>query len=232
MRRARVAVAVAVVAGVLAPAWGPPMLRPFGFFRVRRVALVGVERLAPDRVIAALGLRRDASVWDRLGPMAARVRGLPGVAAAEVSRVLPATVRVTLREVEPVALAAGGAALVPVGPDARPLPYDPARTAVDVPVVRGADSSLVAALVAVRGADPALFAEVTSARGGPAGSVQLELEGGGTVLLALPVAPEVVQSVAAVERDLAARTQPWRELDGRFAGWVVVRRASRAEARS
>ena len=232
MRRSRLVAAAGVAAAVLAPAWGPPVLRPFAFFRVRRVELVGARLLEPDQVVAALGLRRAASVWDRLGPMAARVKALPGVAEAVVSRRLPGTVRVALREVEPVALAAGDAALVPVGPDARPLPYDPAREAVDVPVVRGADSSVVAALVAVRGADPTLYSEVVVARSEPPGGIELELQGGGRVLLALPIAAEVVQSVAAVERDLAARSQPWRELDGRFSGWVVVRRPTRAEAKS
>lgn len=224
--------AAGIAAVVLAPAWGPPVLRPFGFFRVRRIELVGTQRLEPAMVVKALGLRREASVWDRLGRAAANVRALPGVADADVTRRLPATLRVTVREVEPVALAAGVSGLALVGADARPLPFDPARATVDVPVVRGAQPPVVAALVALRGADPTFYSEVVSARSGPAGSVELQLEGGGQVRLALPVDAVVVQSVAAVERDLDSRAQAWRELDGRFAGWVVVRRASRAEAKS
>jgi hypothetical protein len=102
---------------------------------------------------------------------------------------------------------------------------------VDVPVVERAERALVGALEVVRLADPAFFGAVAAARGGPAGSLELELDGGGRVRLALPVDPAVVVSVAAVERDLAARSQPWRELDGRYAGWVVVRK-TKAEGSS
>jgi hypothetical protein len=227
---------VALVAGaaaiVLSPLWGPPALRPFRFFAVRRVELVGVRYLSPELVTGALGLRKDASVWDRIGPPAGRVRVLPGVAEAEVTRRLPATLRVEVREIEPVALASGPEGLVPVGPDARPLPYDPTRVAVDAPVVASAGRPLVAALAAVRAADPGFFGEVASARAGPAGSLELDVEGRGCVRLALPVVAAVVQAVAAVERTLAARSEAWRELDGRYAGWVVVRRAPKAEAKS
>jgi cell division septal protein FtsQ len=217
---------------VLAPLWGPAVLRPFAFFRVRRIELDGVTRLAPETVVAALGLRAGASVWDRLGPLAARLRTVPGVLDAQVGRRLPGTLRVRVREVEPVALASGSAGLVPVGTDGRPLPYDPLRAPPDLPVVQRAEPPVVAALDAVRDADPVFFAAVASARPGPGGSVELDLEGGGVVRLALPVDAAVVQAVAAVERDLASRGTGWRELDGRYTGWVVVRGSKRGEARS
>ena len=234
MRWGRVALVAGAAVVVLSPLWGPPALRPFRFFAVRRVELVGVRYLSPDLVTGALGLRKDASVWDRLGPLAARIRALPGVAEAKVTRRLPAALRVEVREVEPVALASGPEGLVPVGPDARPLPYDPTRVAVDAPVMASAERPLVAALAAVRAAEPGFFGEVASARAGPAGSLELDVEGrgGGRVRLALPVDAAVVQAVAAVERTLAARSEAWQELDGRYAGWVVVRRAPKAEAKS
>ena len=217
---------------VSSPLWGRVALRPFDFFAVRRVELMGIRFLAPEVVMGALGLRREASVWDRLGPLASRVRGLGGVAEVAVSRRLPSTLRVTVREVEPVALAAGDDGMIPVGVDGRPLPYDPARVAVDVPVIERPETALVAALAAVRAADPTLFAEIAAARREGSGSVELDLEGRGRIRLGMPVDPAVVRAVAAVERDLGARSQPWRELDGRFAGWVVVRRPSRVEVSS
>jgi len=225
VRWGRVAALAGVVVVGSAAWWGPLALRPFSFFAVRKVELVGVRYLAPEAVIAALGLRRNASVWDRLGVLSDRVRSLQGVAEVEVSTRLPGTLRLRIREVEPVALASGEAGLVPVGAGGRPLPYDPVRVMVDVPVVERAERALVGALEVVRAADPAFFGAVAAARAGPAGSMELDLDGGGRVRLALPVDPAVVVSVAAVERDLAARSQSWRELDGRYAGWVVVRRA-------
>jgi cell division septal protein FtsQ len=217
---------------VSSPLWGRVALRPFDFFAVRRVELRGVRFLAPEAVTGALRLRREASVWDRLGPLASRVRSLGGVAEVAVSRRLPGTLRVTVREVEPVALAAGDEGMIPVGVDGRPLPYDPARVTVDVPVIERPETALVAALAAVRAADPTLFAEIAAARRERSGSVELDLEGRGRIRLGMPVDPAVVRAVAAVERDLVARSQPWRELDGRFAGWVVVRRPSRVEVSS
>lgn len=222
----------ALAVAVSSPFWGPLALRPFDFFAVRRVELVGVRFLAPETLTGALGLRREASVWDRLSPLASRVRGLGGVAEVAVSRRLPSTLRVTVREVEPVALAAGDDGMIPVGVDGQPLPYDPARVVVDVPVIERPGTSLVGALAAVRAADPALFSEIASAREGRSGYLELDLEGRGRIRLGLPVDPAVVRAVAAVERDLGARSQPWRELDGRFAGWVVVRRPARVEASS
>jgi hypothetical protein len=220
---------VAALAGVVvvgsAAWWGPLALRPFSFFAVRKIELVGVRYLAPELVVGALGLAPGASVWDRMGPLRDRVRSLQGVAEAEVSTRLPGTLRVRIREEEPVAFASGAAGLVPLGSGGRPLPYDPVRVVVDVPVVERAERGLVDALAAVRAADPGFYGAVAAARRGPAGSVELDLDSGGRVLLALPVDPTVVVSVASVERDLAVRSQPWRELDGRFAGWVVVRKA-------
>ena len=231
--KARAIVAVVGVGAVLGmPLWGPPALRPFAFFAVRRVELVGTRFLSPDVVVGALALRPEASVLDRLGPMAERVRGLPGVAEVAVGRRLPGALRVTIREVEPVALAAGAEGLIPVAADGRPLPYDPARVVVDAPVVQRADPLLVRALEVVRTADPTLYATVASARTGAGGELQLEVEDRGRLRLATPVDPEVVRAIAAVARDLESRSQAWRELDGRFGGWVVVRRPGKAEASS
>jgi hypothetical protein len=46
----------------------------------------------------------------------------------------------------------------------------------------------------------------------------------GRVRLEVPVDPEVVRSVSAVRRTLDSLRVPWRELDGRYRGWVVVRK--------
>lgn len=213
---------VALMAGV--PWWGLPVLRQFRFFAVRRIEVVGTKYLAPAAIVAALGLRADATVWSDAGAMERRVRALAGVEAVKVSRRLPATLTVEVVEVEPVALAEGPTGLVPVGRDGRPLPYDPAASPVDAPVVERAETPLLAALATVRATDLGLFADIAAARTAVGGEVVLELEEG-WLRFTTPVDPAVVHAVAAVRQDLTARGQTWRELDGRFRGWVVVRGA-------
>jgi cell division protein FtsQ len=231
MRVKRVAIAAGIVLAGASPWWGPLVLRRFAFFEVRRIEVVGARYLPPAEIAGALGLRSRASVWSDLGGLERRVASLGGIASVRVSRRLPATLRVEVTEVEPVAMAAGPSGMVAVGADGRPLPYDPATAPVDAPVMERASAPLVAALAAVASADPALFADVAAARsvGGVGGGVVLELDNG-RLLLGTPVDPAVVRAMAAVRRDLASRGRAWQELDGRFQGWVVVRGAGRASS--
>jgi len=212
-----------------APWWGPVVLARFRFFEVRRVEVRGTHYLAPATVVAALGLGRGASVWAGTAAMERRVGALAGVKAVDVGRRVPSTLVVTVTEVEPVALAVAPEGLVPVDDSGRPLPYDPATVPVDAPVVAKADAPLLAALATVRATDLGLFADIAVARSAAGGSVVLELGGGqGRLRVATPLDPAVVRALSAVRRDLAARRQPWAELDGRFHGWIVVRRAGAA----
>ena len=232
MRLERVALAAAVVVAIASPWWGPMVLRQFAFFEVRRVEVVGTRYLAPAQIIGALGLKRGgASVWQPLSALERRVGSLGGIATVRVSRHLPATLRVEVTEVEPVALAAGPTGMVPVGADGRPLPYDPATAPVDAPVVERAEAPLIAALAAVQSADPALFGLVSAARTdggvGGGGGVALELDGR-RLRLGTPVDVAVVRAMAAVRRDLGSCGRSWQELDGRFRGWVVVRGVTHA----
>ena len=204
------------------PWWGPVALRPLAFFAVRHVEVAGVRYLPVDTVVRAMGLGAGASVWEDRGTLERRLLATPGIAEVHVERELPATLRVTVREVEPVALAEGPAGLVPLGADGRPLPYDPASAPVDAPVLERLDTVVLAALARIQATDPGLFAAVSAARTVRGGSVELDLREG-VVRLGSPVELEVVRSVSAVRRDLESRSVPWRELDARFKGWVIVR---------
>lgn len=203
--------------------WGPAALRPLRFFAVRRVEVEGTKYLAPEVVVGAMGLGQASSVFEDLDRLADRIRGMGGIAEVEVRRRLPGTLRVRLREVEPVALVNGPAGLVPVGADGQPLPYDVTASPVDAPVVERPQPELLGALATIQATDLGFYGEVDAAevRGG---EVVLEMIDG-RVRLDVPVDPERVRAVAAVRRDLEERGQGWRELDGRFRGWVVVRRA-------
>ena len=203
----------------------PLALRRVAFFRVRQVELVGIRYLDADAVLAALRLSPHASVFDDTRVLAERLRGLDGVADASVSRRPPGSLKVIVREIEPVALVANGrGALTPVDADGRQMPFDLAT--LDLPVVQVADSGVVGVLARVQAFDPALFQAIDAARRTemPRG-VLLEL-GTHRVLLNRDAGPEVIQAVVLVARDLAAKARPYTELDARFAGQVVVRRRS------
>jgi POTRA domain-containing FtsQ-type protein len=215
--------------GVVALSWfgAPIALRQVALFRVRQIELVGVRNLAPDAVIAALRLEPRASVFTDTRLLADRVRGLAGVADARVVRRLPAALTVEVREVEPAALAPppspqrGG--LVVVDAAGRPLPFDPARTGLDLPIAASRDSGVVGVLALIQSVDPALFQAITGARAVQQEGVVLEL-GAHRVLVGRDAGPEVIRAVVLVAQDLNAKGRPYVELDARFAGQVVVRR--------
>lgn len=200
---------------------GPKVLRRIDFFRVRRVELVGVEFLGQGEIIRGLGLARRASVFDDLAPIERRARAIPGVLEAEISRRLPGTLRVEITEVPPVALVPGREGLTAMDATGRLLPFDPSVAAPDLPLAPRADSLVGRLLGQVRSADPALFAQVTSA----------ERDGAWVVLTAArrrlifrpDASMETVRAVTAVAHDLARLKKSWRELDGRWAGQVIVR---------
>src|SRR5438093_2013159 len=208
----------------------PALLARLAVFRVRQIELVGVKNLAPDVVIAALRLPSDASVFTDTRLLDDRLRGLAGVAEARVVRQLPAALRIELREVEPAALAPNGRRLVVVRAQGRALPFDPARTGLDLPVAAAPDRGVVGVLALVQAVDPALFLTITSARGLARGDVLLEL-GPRHVLLGRDARPEVIRAVELVARDLAAKGRPYVELDARFARQVIVRRKASGGSR-
>ena len=204
----------------------PVVLRRLALFRVRQIELVGVHNLSPDAVIAALRLGPRASVFGDTRLLADRVRGLAGVADARVVRRLPAMLTVELREVEPAALVpaprGSGVGLRAVDGAGRPLPFDPARTALDLPIVARADSEVVGVLALIQSVDPALFHAISGARRAAQGGVLLEI-GARRVVVGRDAGPEVIRAVALVAQDLAARRRRYVELDARFAGQVIVR---------
>ena len=201
-----------------------PLARRMSFFRVRRVEFVGLRFGSPPATLAALRIPRSLSVFDDLRPIERRALALPGVNRARVGRRLPATLRIELEERQPVALAPG------VGEDGtmrlidargRPLPFDPARSAPDLPVAESADPLIGRLLARMQTLDPALFERVATARR-EQDDVVLEVNGR-TLRFRPDASQEDMHLVTAVEAQLAREGRTYRELDGRFAGQVIVR---------
>jgi cell division protein FtsQ len=210
-------------AAVLAAVWfgGPALLRRMEFFRVRRIEITGARYLTPKSVTDALGLRRNASVFDPAGPLERKLRDLGGVEWVDVGHRLPGTLTVAVRERDPVALIPRRGALTPVDDRGRVLPYDPTQAVPDLPIATSADSGLTRVLASVRDADPGLFARIVSAAR-VKDDVLLDLEGQRFWFTA-NATMEDIRAVTAVAQDLARQRRSYRELDGRFSGQVIVR---------
>jgi cell division septal protein FtsQ len=199
----------------------PRVLQRLEFFRVRRVEIAGLQYLAPAKVVAALGLNTEATVFDDLAAAGRRLEALPGVDSAEVKRRLPGTLEIAIVEAVPVALAprSGGMALLDSG--GQILPFDPAVSAPDLPVAATADPRVARVLASVREHDPVLFAMVGTAwRVGD--DVLLDVDGR-RFRFGPAVTAEDIRAVMAVAQDLARQGRKYQELDGRFAGQVIVR---------
>ncbi len=211
-------------AGALALWLGLPLiLRHLEFFRVRRVEFVGLQYLDAAKVIGAAEIEPRASVFDDHEAVANRLRALPGIEGADVDARAPGTLRIALEEAEPVALAPRGDRLAMVNERAQVLPFDPLRSAPDLPVLIGGGKLVAGALARAKEFDPALFARIDAAwRVGP----DVVFEVGGRWYWFVPsLTSEDIRAVTAVEQALARQGRVYQELDGRFAGQVVVRKA-------
>ena len=210
------------VAGLCAVVWigAPPLLRGLEFFRVRRVEITGLQYLEPSKVLAALRLSPKASVFDDPALLARRVLALPGITSAEIGRHVPGTLLIEVNEAVPVALAPRGDALTMVDAGGRVLPFDPIASAPDLPLAV-ADGVVARVLDLVRDSDLDLFGRIDAAwRVGP--DVVLEVDGR-RLWFGARASAEDIRAVMAVAQALARQGRAYQELDGRFAGQVIVR---------
>ena len=184
LRRLLLLVAVAAVALAAVVVLRSPVLD------VDEVAVTGASRLDHDQLREVAGIRvgRPLLLAD-LGGAADRLEALPWVADAEVTRELPGTVVVSVRERRPAAVVAGGGAAVLVDADGRVLAEPTAADGPQVQVVVGDAPPPPGQAV-----DPALRSAIDLAgrlRGNPVGAVsavhlsplRLQLVDGGVVEL-------------------------------------------------
>jgi cell division septal protein FtsQ len=199
----------------------PYLLRHLDFFRVRRVEISGLHYLEAAKVVAALKLPQSASVFDDPEPLERRLHALPGIVEASAGRRLPGTLRITLTEAAPVALAPRGDRMSLVDAAGTVLPFDPLASAPDLPVLVGGGGLVAGALARARDYDPGLFARIDAAwRVGA--DVVFEVDGR-WFWFEPQLSAEDIRAVTAVEQALARQGRNFAELDGRFTGQVVVR---------
>jgi cell division septal protein FtsQ len=202
---------------------GPRLLRRLDFFRIRRVEIAGLRYLPPAKVMAALELDSRSSVFDDLTGAVRRLRAVPGIESAELRHRLPGTLEIVLEEAVPVALAPRTSGMALLDSSGKVLPFDPAASAPDLPIAATPDRVVARVLASVLVNDPVLFARIRAAWR-VKDDVLLDLDGR-RLWLGPAVTAEDIRAVMAVAQDLARQGRNYRELDGRFAGQVIVRRA-------
>jgi cell division protein FtsQ len=217
-----VALGVIVLALVTSPWWGRAALRRMAFFRVRNVEIVGARYLQASDVVARLAVDTTASVWDDLERLEARVRSHPQVAGVEIGRRLPGTLVVRVTENLPVALVPSRGGFQAVDARGRPLPIDPSRSNVDLPIVARRDTALLRLMADVRRVSPALYARVSEVRRAGQGEIVVRLVSV-PVRAAVQVTAERLAEIIPVEEDLARRGAAVAELDLRFRDQVIAR---------
>ena len=233
---------IVLLAIVMATAWGTRTgARKMAFFRVRAVEVKGARYIPPEEVVARLQIDTLASLWDDIEPLRQRVKDHPQISAVQITRKMPGTLVVTVEENLPVALVPTPKGLVPYDSLGKPLPIDPARQALDLPVVATGDPVLLKLVGAIRAVEPELFARVEEVRRAGRNEIQLTLAGttsepGAAAdtaarsrtrnlrVRALPgLSVTRLADIFPVESDLARRKLRVEELDLRYRDQVIAR---------
>ncbi|HET9775559.1 MAG TPA: FtsQ-type POTRA domain-containing protein [Gemmatimonadaceae bacterium] len=231
--------ALLLVAVIMAAGWGvQSAARQMAFFRVRKVEIRVARYLQPGEIIARMKIDTLASLWNDLEPYRQRVKQHPQVSDASISRRLPGTLVVTIRENLPVALIQTRTGLLAYDSLGTQLPIDPSRTSLDLPIVASRDPVLLKLVGAIRTAVPKVFARIEEVRRTGRDEILLTLSRdtseipGGTVAstgaplrVRVPVGLSVerLADIFPVETDLARRQAHVDELDLRYRDQVIAR---------
>jgi cell division protein FtsQ len=239
MRRLHWVAGVALLAvGLSGWLWGDEALSRLEWFEVKRVEVAGNRYLAPHDVLRAASIHRGQSVWDDAESWEDALRAHPGIEDARVTRRLPGTLRVRIREKSPIAYVQARS-LMPATAAGEIFPIDPARAPLDLPIVRGPWPDTLAAgptrrLLAEVGRlgelDPGLLADVSEIRTAANDPAVLILSHRlGEITLPGGASPDRLAELRAVLQDLDRRgalapegTGP-ASVDVRFEAQIVVR---------
>lgn len=179
--------------------------------------------IAESDLLERLAVDTTMSLWTDLAVLESRLEDHPQIRDVNLSRKLPGTLVVTIDEKRPVALVATTAGFDVVDDQGLPMPVDPTKGEVDLPILRSADSVLVVFLSQLREEYPALYARVSEVSRVGKNEVRIDL-------FELPVRAMADITVARfadilpVERDLMARGVKVVELDLRYRDQVIARK--------
>lgn len=193
------------------------------FFQLRSIAVEGTHYLAPESVIVRLGVDTTRSVWDDTDPLAERIRSMPQVAEVQISRRLPGTLVVSVRENLPVALAPSPRGLEPVDSAGIVLPIDPAVEDIDLPIANQRDKPILALLTGVRAENPMLYHRISEVSRDGKDAIVLTLHPGLRVRASVGVSVARLADIFPVESDLIRRRANVAELDLRYRDQVIAR---------
>jgi cell division protein FtsQ len=207
---------------VTSPRWGRANLRKLSYFHVRKIEIRGVSYLQPEDVVARLRVDTLRSIIDDVTPLEERLRSLPQVSSAEITRRFPGTLIVTIQENLPVALVPSGDGLQPYDTSGRAQPIDPSRASLDLPILTHPDRAALRLIGEIRASDPGMFARISEVATDGADLV-FTLASSLRVRASAGVAPQRFRDIFPVESDLARRNERAAELDIRYRDQVVAR---------
>lgn len=216
--------AVSILVLATSPLWGPRALRHLAFFRVRRVEILGTRYTSPTELLERLRVDTTRSVWDPIAPLEARIRSHAQIESVTVTRKLPGTLVVEVKERHPVALVNGPGGLRAVDERGRRLPLDPSRTPIDAPIVTAAprDTTVYHLLGEMQRDAPTLYARLSSIRA--SGTDELVLQFSDMPVRAMTnVTLARLGDIVPVERDLLRRELRASEIDLRYRDQVIAR---------
>jgi len=200
--------------------------------KVARLEIRGSRFLADQEVRELLG----SAVGDNIlgldiEALKARLRSSPWVADAAISRALPDTLRVEIRERAPLALAEADQLQLMDEDGTLIEPYGPRTAAFDLPIVRGLKAveeesrreraRRAGALLADLGE---LGAEISEVFVEPSGDLRVVLRGAGEVLLfGDPPYRSRLVTFLSLRRELAERAPNAEHFDLRFRGRIFAK---------
>lgn len=236
-RRRWIAIAIVAIALTSTAAGAPMMLRRWDAFAVDRVEVRGTRYLAAYDALVQSGITRKSNVFDDFEPWRAKLLKHPMILEATIERHLPSTIRLSITETEPVALARTPD-LTPVDGRARALPIDPALTDLDVPLLSmqsrtnadgvfadAATRKVVNVLATLQQRDTRLYSWISEA-GMLNDGVRLQLRSPthAEALIAADPSALRLKELQVAFADLAARGELARlkRIDARFHDQIVV----------